>query len=435
MMLLSVSACLHVMVGRGSGNYVKPRITRAMLKEVVGAKGVLLSEGVEHARQRRILKPLFDHGSILRCGNVFRECGRRLVKGWLEDDGEWDKFGWKEVEVHDGVAQMAMTAIARVILGVNVENSGLGENYKRFLERHNVSHLAIVLYFLFPPEIVNHLPLKEIQSARELLRNIRRELLDVTRCCRKENCRTEDSDFAKKPQCFLESLLLAKDVESDEPSKVYALNDEEIVDQILTFMGAGQVTTAVCVSWAFFLLGLNPSYQQQLYDDLKEQVSDENMSDKYWLRNLDSVPLLDAILHECLRLYPAINMTAREALADDVICGHCIPRGTIVSIPMMAIHRSKYLWGEDANCFRPERFLDKEETAKRNRSQWMPFLYGNRSCLGSRLAMLEMKAMLAVAVSKCEFEVAPGCEPDAMGVILVPKCLRLKVRVRNEGPQ
>lgn len=165
-----------------------------------------------------------------------------------------------------------------------------------------------------------------------------------------------------------------------------------------------------------------------------------------WLDALDREPLLDAAFRESLRLCPAITITARVNLSPDTlpqqggdVDGYTLPAGTVVSIPIQALHRAKAVWGPDANEFRPGRFLDcnsGDADARHLRDKYyMPFLYGGRACIGGRLAALEMKAMLAAllvgaqhtALRGLRFRLTPGCEPAAHGVIPVPKQLSLRI--------
>ncbi|KAJ3068502.1 hypothetical protein HDU99_003189 [Rhizoclosmatium hyalinum] len=112
---------------------------------------------------------------------------------------------------------------------------------------------------------------------------------------------------------------------------------------------------------------------------------------------------LDAIAKESLRLQPPVPITLRTALKDVTIDGHFFPKGTTISLSPYVVHRMKEYWGDDAEEFKPQRWMGKEEGAVAEMGSFIPFIIGPRSCIGSRFAMLELKSMLAVYFRTFEF--------------------------------
>lgn len=257
-----------------------------------------------------------------------------------------------------------------------------------------------------------------------------------------------------------------------------------MVDQALTFVAAGHATTAIGISWALFLLAGSPGVQARLRDEVLAALSPlvpgggpfrslrqlggapagvapvvsaasvngdgdgggngsggvSPPPPPEWTGALDALPLLDATVREALRLYPPINITARRVVRDDVVVGVPLPAGAIVSLPMMALGRDPAVWGADATRFRPDRHMDgavvrgaggaaaaARAAATRRARAWLPFLAGPRGCIGQRLAMLHVKVALAEAVVRARIALAPGTEPRADGVFLVPHGLGLRV--------
>lgn len=121
---------------------------------------------------------------------------------------------------------------------------------------------------------------------------------------------------------------------------------------------------------------------------------------------IDSFPYMHAVCAELLRVYPTVPVTARSAIVDTMILDQPIPKGTEVIIPIWAINRSPELWGEDADEFKPERWLDEKNTAKMNSYEFITFLHGPRSCIGQGFARSELKCLLAALVLRFEFELA-----------------------------
>lgn len=121
-------------------------------------------------------------------------------------------------------------------------------------------------------------------------------------------------------------------------------------------------------------------------------------------------------------------MTARTATEDSDVCGIRIPAGTVDSIPIQAIQQSTRDWGYDSAYFELRRWLKDCGRPLPPPTVWLPFLHGPRGCIGNRVALMEMKVMVASVILRgLSLKLSPGCEPPAMSVILVPKGLKLHV--------
>ena len=121
-----------------------------------------------------------------------------------------------------------------------------------------------------------------------------------------------------------------------------------------------------------------------------------------------------------LRLYPAAPFYARDAIADDQIGGFDIAAGSTVMLSPFYTHRHPGFW-TDPDRFDPDRFLPENE-AKYPRTQFMPFGYGQRVCIGSSFAILEATAILATLLQSVRFEWDGRHEPEPVSrVTLRPK--------------
>lgn len=127
---------------------------------------------------------------------------------------------------------------------------------------------------------------------------------------------------------------------------------------------------------------------------------------------LKSMPYLNGIMNETLRLYPTVPLTIREALRDTHVGEHSIPKGTEMVISIWQINRSPEVWGPDAAEFKPERWINVDEWkvnrhggAKSN-YDFITFLEGPRSCIGQEFARAEMRCLLAALVTSFTWELA-----------------------------
>ncbi|XP_061709525.1 cytochrome P450 4C1-like [Cydia pomonella] len=153
---------------------------------------------------------------------------------------------------------------------------------------------------------------------------------------------------------------------------------------------AGSDTTALGAAFTLLLLARHPAVQDRLRRELTEVLG---RGDALSAAALARLRYLDAVVREALRLYPPVPVTVREVHEDvELPGGLVLPAGVAVLLNTWATHRSAAYWGADADCFRPERFL---QAPPRHPAQFMPFGYSTRNCLGSQYAMLAMKTVLA----------------------------------------
>jgi cytochrome P450 len=199
------------------------------------------------------------------------------------------------------------------------------------------------------------------------------------------------------------------------------LTHKQLVDQLLTILSAGHGTTSVTFTWMTYLLAQNPDIQSRLRAEIHQNISSprESINGDDLSSVLQSLPLLNGVCNETLRLYPAINIIYRNTVRPTVLLGNMIPTGIQVILSPWAINRSEDLWGADATEFRPERWIDTdaETGVKRPNNSGgavsnyanLTFLHGPRSCIGHTFAAAELRCLAAMFVGKFKFEMA---DPD-----------------------
>ncbi|EMS56429.1 Secologanin synthase [Triticum urartu] len=203
--------------------------------------------------------------------------------------------------------------------------------------------------------------------------------------------------------------------------KAAAISMDEIIDECKTFFFAGHDTTSHLLTWAIFLLGTHPEWQQKLREEVLRECG--GTGTPLHGDALNKLKLTTMVLYETLRLYGAVIMIARETRADTELGGVKIPKGTTTMIPMAIMHRDEEVWGADAGEFKPDRFQNGVGRAAKHPSAMLAFSAGPRSCIGQDFAMLEAKATLAVILRRFEFEVAPEyVHAPAEFLTLQPKC-------------
>lgn len=219
-----------------------------------------------------------------------------------------------------------------------------------------------------------------------------------------------------------------------------AFTDENLIDQMMTFIAAGHETTASALQWLVCVLSKRQDIQTRLREEIRSTLPSINRDSAGKLTIpdaalVDSLPYLSAVCSELLRFYPPVSFTFREALRDAVVCDTFIPKGTITTIAADVTNRDTSLWGADAGVFDPERWL-KPGTANTGGATsnyaFMTFIHGPRSCIGNHFSKAELRCVAAVLVGRFKMELAdPDLEVEVnVGITIVPKD---GVRVRLEA--
>lgn len=186
-------------------------------------------------------------------------------------------------------------------------------------------------------------------------------------------------------------------------------SDEDLVNQMMTFLAAGHETTATALTWAMSLVAKHKDVQQRLRSELRDahlpniRDPDANMTPEM----LDRIPYLNAVCNEVLRFIPPVPLTLRQASRDDYLLGQFIPAKTPVVISPHAVNLSPQLWGPDAHEFNPERWMGpgKANTGgAASNYAFMTFLHGPRSCIGQGFSKAEFACLLAGWVQAFEVE-------------------------------
>lgn len=188
------------------------------------------------------------------------------------------------------------------------------------------------------------------------------------------------------PKDFLTRLVAAKD-----PDDGVGMNAAEVRDEVITIFVAGYETTAVSMTWVWYLLSQHPHEEAKLHEELDTVLAGRMPT----VEDLPKLPYTRMIIEEAMRLYPpAPGISIREAQQADEICGFKVTPGMQVLISPWVLHRHRSLW-DDPERFDPMRF-NKEAAEKRPRFSYLPFGGGPRVCIGATLAMTEATLILAV---------------------------------------
>ena len=183
---------------------------------------------------------------------------------------------------------------------------------------------------------------------------------------------------------FLSILLTTKD-ENDN-----GLTDEEIRNEMDTFVFEGHDTTATGLIWVLYNLAKFPKHQEMCRQEVMELSGERELK----LEDLSRLEFLTMFIKECLRLYPPVYSVARESEQPFTIDGYALPKGTFLVLPFNQLHSNPEFW-PDPSTFEPLRF-SPENLSKIDPYAYLPFSVGERNCIGQNLAMHEIKSVVGI---------------------------------------
>ena len=375
----------HVLLDNHA-NYVRPKLTRQILKPVIG-NGLLSAEGEDWRKQRRIVAPTFAPGAVARMAGLMAEATAEQMQDWPSETRRID------------MAQVATDTTLAIIA------KALFSGDPRLVTREAASHIEAVISVAGQPRFLRMIGLQEYDPSPSMfrMRRSRRWLRETLGQLVRERGPDGGGDD------FFGGLMRAlyADLPPDEAAEL-------AVDNALTFYAAGHETTATALSWAIYLLAGQPALQEEARAEALANLGGDVAT------LAERLPLLRQILDETMRLYPSALQLIREAVADDDMHGIPVKKGELMFIYPWVVHRHRQLW-ENPDSFDHSRFTP-ENKAQQHRFQYIPFGVGPRICVGARFAITEALVILAHWLSARRFRLTPGFQPLPYGnVTLRPK--------------
>ncbi|GAB7355339.1 hypothetical protein MBLNU459_g5868t1 [Dothideomycetes sp. NU459] len=379
--------------------FIKPAHFRSVLGKILGV-GVLLAEGDEHKVQRKNLMPAFHYRHVKDLYPVFWSKAKEMIDGIsiaIKAPSEGSEKPSNVVEAGDWTSRATLDIIGVAGMGQdfgalkNPQNK-LYQTYRTVFNPPSGVRFLQVLSVFLPPWFLRSLPLKrngELQAASSLIKQTCRDLIEAKRAKMEKGERTEVD-------------ILSVAIESG------GFTDEDLVNQLMTFLAAGHETTASSMTWALYMLCKHPEVQTKLREEIREKLPSLRGSDtSINPAQLDGCYYLNAVCNEVLRVWPPVGLTMRIAAEDSTINGQLIPKDTIVVLSPWAVNMNTKLWGDDAREFKPERWTAEGQANKGgadNNYSFLTFLHGPRSCIGQAFAKAEFASLLAAWVGRFETE-------------------------------
>ncbi|KAI2618236.1 cytochrome P450 [Hypoxylon sp. NC1633] len=390
-----------------SDEFTKPKFILWVAKNILGI-GLVLAEGELHRQQRRAFLPIFAPRHVREMYPIFWDKTCEVTQKLADIVTSQSRTGESVFEVGHWASRAALDIVTMATLGTDFgaiqdENSELAKTYRLALEPTRGYLFQALLKLWFPAWLIDSIPNRWNRSLREytpVFRGVCRDLLV------KKRLEVADKSIEKGKD------LLSLCFHYEETTHA---SEEELIDQLLTFMAAGHETISVGITWAIYMLCLHPEWQTLLRAEARANFPDptsynDNVSEQEVITSdVERMPLTQAFIHEVLRWYPPIPQTLREATHDVIVDGQPLPKGISIVIPIKGIQRLETAWGPDANSFNPRRWLNPDGTfnsAGGASSKYvnLSFLQGSRSCVAMNFAKAEMGCILAAWAGRFEFD-------------------------------
>lgn len=368
-MLCDPTAIERVLVAEAD-RFRKPDFQGDALGDLLG-DGLLLSEGDTWEQQRQLANPAFSMRRLSGMADRITDHADDRLADWSDGD---------VVNVERVMTRTTLDVILDLMMGVELGEDRVEEIEEQLMplgQRFEPDPLRFAA-----PEWMPMPDDAEFDAAVETLDSILDDIIAV----REQTAGSGDDG----PMDFLSVLIRARDDGVESP--------EQLRDEMMTMLLAGHDTTALTLTYTWFLLSEHPEAERRVQAEIDEVIGDDRPGMEH-VRELD---YLEWVIQEAMRLYPPVYVMFREPTEDVTLSDYPIESGQTLMLPQWGVHRSERFY-DDPETFDPERW--KPERAKeRPRFAYFPFGGGPRHCIGKHLAMLEAQLIVAATAQQYELE-------------------------------
>ena len=351
----------------------KARLIKRAFRPFAG-EGLLTSDGALWKRQRRLMQPAFHHGHLVTYGAVMVEYAARMAD--MFRDGQ-------TLDVDAGMSRLTLRIVVKTLFGADVagEAEEVGRLMVSVLDAANQRLNSALQLPSWVPTARNLREKHALARLDEILQG-----LIATR----RSSREQANDL-------LSVLLRATDEDNGS-----GMSDQQLRDEMMTLFLAGHETTAMALTWTWYLISQHPDVEARLHAELDRVLHGRTPT----VADLVQLPYTEMVVREAMRLYPPAAGFAREPIEDVTIGGYTVPRGSLVTVNTYALHRDPRFF-EEPERFNPERFAAGWED-RMPRYTYLPFGGGPRVCIGNGFAMMEARLILATVARRWRLTLEPG---------------------------
>ena len=357
--------------------------------------GMPLMNGPRHDDHRSALLPYFHKKFVTRYHDACVNVTHRKTASW--------KMG-EALDMRAEMECLAMWLGTAPVLGLDPEKEGeaIGMQLERTMK-------AIFNPFaLLLPYDIPGMPFHTLMKHAEEMESVVRKVI-----ARKKEEGLKDDDI----------LSIMIKMHEEEPDR---MSEAELLGHTTTMFRGGYNPNGMALYWTIFLLSQHPESLKKVLDELDQAMGDNDPTPE----TVEKLPYLEGAIKECMRLFPAGTWTGRLSMREFEMDGHPLPKGTWIVMSPYVIHHIDDIFPESFR-FKPERWMSEYHSAY----EFMPFSAGPRYCIGTSLAMMQLKIALSILLRKYSFTLKPGAKVDCGGLNSIRPTNGLPMVVDNfSGP-
>ncbi|MDT3724143.1 cytochrome P450 [Streptomyces sp. DSM 41972] len=368
------------------------------LESLLGKEGVATANGTLHRRQRRTIQPAFRLDAIPAYGPIMAEEAYALVERWRDADGVLD------------ITYESFRVAVRVAARCLMRGSYMDARADRICADLTTLFAGMYQRMVVPLGPLYKVPLPSNRKFNRALADLH-VLVDEIVADRRAS--------GQKPDDLLTALLEAKD-ENGDP-----IGEQEIHDQVIAILTPGAETVGSTIMSLLLVLTEHPELGDKIRDEVKSVVGDRPVA----FDDVRKLTYTANVVTETLRLYPAVWILTRRAVADTELGGYRIPKGADLIYSPFAVQRDRRSYERNED-FDPDRWLP-ERSKDVPKYAMSPFSVGNRKCPSDHFSMAELTLITAVVAHAYGFEHASDSDPrPRIGITLRPRRLMLRALPR-----
>ncbi|XP_076856679.1 cytochrome P450 4F3 [Brachyhypopomus gauderio] len=370
-------------------------------------QSLLLSNGAQWSRQRRLLTPAFHFDILKNYVSIFNQSTNKMHENWRHLLAE----GKKDFNMFEYVSMMTLDSLLKCTFSYDSHCQDFSGKQNEYISAiFELSDLVVKRQRYLPHHwdwIYKHSAEgKRFRRACETVHNFTAAIVQERRSKLvqqgpPESYTQNTKTGYRKTVDFIDVLLLSKDENGE------GLSNEEIKAQADTFMFAGHDTTASAISWVLYNLAMHQEFQERCRSEINDLLNGRDSEEITW-DDLSSLTFTTMCIKESLRLHSPVSAVTRYYSQDMNVPGErTIPQGSICLISIYGTHRNPDVWS-DPEVYDPMRF-DPDNSKQRSSYAFIPFSAGPRNCIGQNFAMAEVRVVVALTLRR--FRVLPGPRP------------------------
>jgi cytochrome P450 len=382
-------------------NYRKTALVRNTVKKQIGS-GLFTSDGNYWLKQRRTIQPGFHKKRLEGIARVMVEEINHYMDNVLDKYAETNE----EIDLVNEMTKIAFKVITKSLFGQEFADEkidAIGETINR---GHEYVMNQVRKPYLKPWYYVNG-----DYAENERLKKVRDDIIIGFIEERKKS--------GKKVDDLLDMLL---ETEYEDGSK---MTNQQVLDETIILFVAAHETSAITMSWAWYLLGMHPEIEDKLLDSVVKNLGDKDPT----FADVRGLGYTLQVLEESMRMYPASWFLDREPLEDDEIEGVKIKKGEDIGAFIYGLHRNPAYW-ENPDAFDPNRF-SAENKANHTPFSFLPFGGGPRLCIGKNFAQMQMQFIVAMLIKRYKFVLSPNQEVSFKPLLTLCPSNGIKARVEK----